>query len=106
MRKHGAIVYRQPEAGPPLAELVPNMHFVYIIKSLVKDWKYIGSTDNISARLKSHNSGTTKSTKPHRPLELIYSETFVTKTEALKRERFLKKNFKAREEIYKKLLLL
>ncbi|HEY4507026.1 MAG TPA: GIY-YIG nuclease family protein [Candidatus Paceibacterota bacterium] len=69
------------------------MYFVYIIKSLVKNWKYIGSTDNISARLRLHNSGVTKSTKPYRPLELIYSESFKTKTEALKRERFLKKEF-------------
>ena len=47
-----------------------------------------------------HNSGATKSTKPHRPLIVIYSESFSTKTEALKREIFLKKNYKAREEIY------
>ena len=81
------------------------MYYVYIIQSLVKSWKYIGSTDNISKRLIMHNSGATKSTKPYRPLKLIYSESFNTKTEALKREIFLKKNFKAREEIYKKLQL-
>jgi len=79
------------------------MYYVYIIQSSVRNWKYIGSTDNISRRLILHNSGATKSTKPYRPLRLIYSESFETKTEALKRETFLKKNFKAREEIYSKL---
>lgn len=79
------------------------MYYVYIIQSLVKNWKYIGSTDNMARRLMMHNSGTTKSTKPYRPLKLIYSESFNTKTEALKREIFLKKNFKAREEIYNKI---
>ncbi len=102
---NGAIVYRQPEAGPPMAELGSNMHYVYIIQSLAKNWKYIGSTDNIGRRLMMHNSGATKSTKAHRPLKLLYSESFDTKTEALKREIFLKKNFKAREEIYNKIQL-
>ena len=78
------------------------VYFVYIIQSLKKDWKYIGSTNSIEKRLLFHNSGITKSTKPYRPLKLIYSESFETLTEARKRENFLKKNFKAREAIYKK----
>lgn len=95
----------QPEAGPPPAEL-GSMYYVYIIKSLIKDWKYTGSTEDIPKRLVLHNSGATQSTKPFRPFEVIHSEVFATKTEALRRERFLKKNFKAREEIYKKLGLI
>ncbi len=81
------------------------MFYIYIIKSQIKNWKYIGCTDDIPQRLRLHNSGATKSTKPYRPLELIYSEEYATKTEALVRERFLKKNYKAREEIYNKLNL-
>ncbi|MBX4205296.1 MAG: GIY-YIG nuclease family protein [Candidatus Doudnabacteria bacterium] len=79
------------------------MFYVYIIQSEIKNWKYIGVTEDVQHRLSLHNSGATKSTKPHRSLRLIYSESFPNKTSALKRELFLKKNYKAREEIYKKL---
>ena len=76
------------------------MFCVYIIQSTIKNWKYIGVTEDTQKRLILHNSGATKSTKPYRPLKLIYSEAFSTKREALQREIFLKKNFKAREAIY------
>lgn len=79
------------------------MFYVYIIQGAVKNWKYIGVTENVQKRLELHNSGATRSTKPLRPLRIIHSESFATKVEALIRERFLKKNFKAREEIYKRL---
>ena len=76
------------------------MFHLYIIQSTIKNWKYIGVTENIEKRLLLHNSGATKSSKPCRPLKVIYSEAYNTKTEALIRERHLKKNFKAREAIY------
>jgi putative endonuclease len=81
------------------------MHYVYIVQSQIKNWKYIGVTEDLEKRLLLHNSGATKSTKPYRPLKLIYTEEFTSKTEALRRELFLKKNFKAREAIYKSLEL-
>jgi putative endonuclease len=66
------------------------MHNVYILKSL-KDFKrYVGSTDDVSKRLAEHNSGKVRSTKSRRPFELVYKEVYATKTEALKREHFLK----------------
>ena len=95
-----------PARGWSASGRVSLMYQLYIIQSLAKDWKYIGSTENIHRRLVLHNSGATKSTKPHRPFKVIYTESFLTKTEALIRERFLKKNFKAREEIYKRLGIL
>ncbi len=83
-----------------------GMYYVYILQSTQKNWKYIGCTGNIESRLALHNYGATKSTKAYRPLKLIYKEEYHTITEARKRENFLKKNFKAREEIYKKLGIL
>ena len=63
---------------------------VYILKSK-KDFKYyIGSTSNLEERLAKHNSGGNISTKNRRPLVLVYSETYNTKTEALSRERKIK----------------
>ena len=67
------------------------MYFVYIIYSKKKDGFYIGYTANINSRITKHNSGTTISTKSGIPWKLIYSEQYVTKTEAIKREKAIKK---------------
>ena len=65
-------------------------YYVYILRSL-KDGKcYIGSTSNLKARLNFHKAGLQKSTKSRTPFELIYSEEFASKTEALKREKQIK----------------
>jgi len=47
-------------------------------------------TYNVDERLKQHNSLENKSTKAYAPLELIYSEKFITRVEARKREKYLK----------------
>jgi putative endonuclease len=73
-------------------------HFVYILRSLACDRIYIGSTSNIQRRLSEHNDGRTISTKKFRPWRIIYSELYVTKKEALIREKQLKK-WKNRERI-------
>jgi putative endonuclease len=51
---------------------------------------YIGQTDNVEARLRRHNSGGVKSTKPYLPWKLILSEHFETRSEAMNREKELK----------------
>ena len=66
------------------------MYFVYILRSLSDGKYYIGSTKDISSRLSYHNSGKQRSTKNRIPFELVYSEEFVTKTDALTRERQIK----------------
>ncbi len=67
------------------------MYFTYIIKSKIFDRYYIGSTDNLERRLTLHNEGKSISTKAYIPWVLVYFEIFKTKTEALKREKHLKK---------------
>ncbi|UJP67028.1 GIY-YIG nuclease family protein [Mongoliitalea daihaiensis] len=63
------------------------MYFVYIIYSSKTDKFYIGSTDNLESRLKHHNSRLTPSTKSGAPFwEVVYTETVVDRTTALKRE--------------------
>ena len=66
------------------------MYFVYAIKSLRKDWIYVGITNDLQRRLKQHNSGWNKSTKPYRPFELIYSEEQPDRKAARKQEKYLK----------------
>ena len=62
----------------------------YIIKSLSSGRYYKGSCKDISQRLHDHNAGRVKSTKSGRPWALHYNETLLSKTEALRRERFFK----------------
>ena len=67
-------------------------YFVYILKC--KDGTfYTGSTDNIEKRLQAHNDKKTgaRYTKSRRPVVLAYTETFETKSQALKREMAIKK---------------
>jgi putative endonuclease len=66
-------------------------YYVYILKSL-KDGKfYTGCTADIEKRLAQHNNGMVRSTKARRPLKLVYWETFATRSEAMRRERRLKR---------------
>lgn len=66
-------------------------YYVYILKSLTDKKFYTGCTANLEKRLKQHNSGRVRSTKARRPLELIYWEEFATRSEAMKRERRIKR---------------
>ena len=60
--------------------------FVYIIEC--KDKRlYTGITNNLTRRIRDHNSGYgCRFTKYRKPVHLLHSEEFQTKTEALKRE--------------------
>jgi len=66
------------------------MHYVYILKSLKDGNLYKGSTSDLKKRVIRHNMGQVQSTKNRRPLKLIYYEECEEKSEALKRERFIK----------------
>ena len=65
-------------------------HFVYILQSFRDQRYYIGSTSDLEKRLLYHNSGRQRSTRSRIPFKLIYNESFFTKSEALKRERYIK----------------
>jgi len=66
-------------------------YFVYILRSIQDSSFYIGYTNNLDRRLEEHNLGESRYTTRKKPWEVFYFETFKTKSEALKRERFLKK---------------
>ncbi len=74
--------------------------YVYVLRSIDFERNYIGFTKDINIRLKQHNSGKTKSTKPYKPWKLLFFETYSSKIEAIKREKFLKTG-KGREYIRK-----
>ena len=51
---------------------------------------YVGSTQDLDARLKRHNQGRSKYTKARRPWELIYYEEYPNRLTATKREKKVK----------------
>ncbi|MGD8306005.1 MAG: GIY-YIG nuclease family protein [Ignavibacteria bacterium] len=66
------------------------MWYVYILKSLAKNFLYVGSTNNIERRLKEHNSGEVKSTKPYLPLKLAAYIAVENEMKARKLEKYFK----------------
>ena len=67
------------------------MHYVYVMESERNGKRYVGSTSKLSEqRTEDHNVGSNKFTRQNRPWKLMHSETFATKSEALRREKFLK----------------
>jgi putative endonuclease len=68
------------------------------LKSKVNDRFYIGTTVDLDDRIKRHNEGRSKSTKSGKPWEVVYTEEFENRSDALVRERQLKK-WKNRDRI-------
>ena len=66
------------------------MYYVYVIKSLVHNTRYVGSADDVGKRVKEHNFGKCRYTSGRRPWKLVYKEIFGTRSEAMRREKFLK----------------
>ena len=64
---------------------------VYILQSDLDQSFYIGYTSNLHQRLEYHNSGKSGYTSREMPWRVVYCEEFETRSDALKRERFLKK---------------
>jgi len=65
------------------------MYHVYILK-LANSNLYTGSCSNIKNRLLAHKLGKVKSTKNYRPVKLLHCEAYLLKSDAQRRERFLK----------------
>ena len=47
------------------------MWFIYRITNKANTYHYVGITANIEQRLKKHNEGATRSTRPYRPFDRI-----------------------------------
>ncbi len=65
------------------------MYTVYVIQSR-SGKRYTGYTGNLERRLQEHNSGKCKTTKSSTGWQVIYRESFDSRSEAMSRERWLK----------------
>lgn len=69
------------------------MNYVYILHSKVDNNLYVGCTNDLKKRLKEHNSKRVLATKNRAPLELVFYESFINKSDAFAREQWLKTGF-------------
>jgi len=63
---------------------------VYVLKSERDGIRYVGSGADCHERLRRHNKGDYRFTKGHKPWKLVYQESYSTRSEAVRRERYLK----------------
>ena len=64
--------------------------YVYVLKSLDGNHRYVGMSESPEQRLKEHNAGKVRSTKAYLPWEIIYTEYIGDRVLARKREKYLK----------------
>ena len=76
------------------------MFITYVLQSESSGQYYIGSTDDLDKRLIKHNKGYSKFTKNKGPFKVAYKEEFKSRSEAKKREYYLK-SLKSRVAIEK-----
>ena len=62
----------------------------YALKSLARNYVYVGLTSNLERRIKQHNDGKERTARPYRPFRWILSEEFDTRAKARNREVYLK----------------
>ena len=67
------------------------MWYFYILYSEKIDRFYYGFTDDLQWRLERHNAGWGRFTRRGIPWKLVYYESFQTKTEAIHREKEIKR---------------
>lgn len=66
------------------------MKYVYILQSVDCEHFYTGSTDDLKARLKSHNAGQVPHTSKYRPWRLKTYVGFNDEQQAIAFEKYLK----------------
>jgi len=80
--------------GIPIVERIgartSDMFATYILQSVKDNSYYIGSTENLVARIIKHNKGYSRYAKTKIPWKLVYKEEYNTLSEARKREYYLK----------------
>jgi len=76
------------------------MFFVYVLQSTRLHIFYVGHTDDLTQRIREHQSGRSRFTASRGPWELVNVEVYSTRAEAMKREREIKRR-KSRRYIEK-----
>ncbi len=67
-----------------------KFYYVYVLKSLTKDFIYVGFTTDLRKRFTEHNNRQELSTKHYTPFELIHYEAYKNIKDAKRREEYFK----------------
>ena len=71
-----------------------SIFYVYVLKNTIANRKYIGQTNDLDRRISEHNGTNTNprryTSKFSGKWELVYFEEYQTRSEAMKREKWLK----------------
>lgn len=70
-----------------------DKYYVYILYSKKDTGLYVGYSSDLRKRIGNHTRGEVTSTKHRRPLILIHYEFFVSKKDAMAREKYLKSGY-------------
>ena len=65
-------------------------HYIYAIKSITRNYIYVGLTNNIDRRLEQHNGLQNKTTRSYAPFRTLLIEKCSDRIEARKREKYFK----------------
>ena len=71
---------------------------LYVLRSRTTGRLYIGTSQDVMRRLREHNAGRSRATKPGIPWELVHTEEHPTLSAARTREWYLKRAPGARHE--------
>jgi len=67
-----------------------SFYYVYVLESLKDGKQYIGYTTDLRKRMDQHQRGKSFATAPRRPFTLAYYEACRSRTDATRREHYLK----------------
>jgi len=70
--------------------MIKQMYYFYVLKSEKDNRLYKGFAKDVGKRVAEHNSGKVIATKNRRPFYLIYTEEFIDKEDAIKKEKYYK----------------
>ncbi len=63
---------------------------VYSLKSLERNYIYVGMTADLDRRMNEHNTGHERTTRPYAPFKLIFTEQFDNRILGRQKEKYLK----------------
>src|SRR5205814_2693887 len=75
---------------PDLIQFPLLMFYVYILRSAKTNRRYVGSCENPHEYLGRHNLGHSRATRHGVPWSLVHRESFASRADALRRERYYK----------------
>jgi putative endonuclease len=78
------------------------MHYTYVLQRQMDMKFYVGYTKDLKLRFDQHQKGFVESTKNRRPFRLIYYEASIDRSDASRREKYLKTHH-GRMFLYKRL---